>query len=66
MRKKLSAIVTTALAAVLTLSLAGCGKSASGVTIAVPNDTTKGPCTSAFSRPGLHHLEGRRRYHRNY
>ena len=40
MRKKLSAIVTTALAAVLTLSLAGCGKSASGVTIAVPNDTT--------------------------
>ena len=40
MRKKLSAIVTTALAAVLTLSLAGCGKSASGITIAVPNDTT--------------------------
>ena len=40
MRKKLSVIVTTALAAVLTLSLAGCGKSASGVTIAVPNDTT--------------------------
>lgn len=40
MRKKLSAIVTTALAAVLTLSLAGCGKSTSGVTIAVPNDTT--------------------------
>lgn len=40
MRKKLSAIVTTVLAAVLTLSLAGCGKSASGVTIAVPNDTT--------------------------
>lgn len=40
MRKKLSAIVTTALAAVLTLSLTGCGKSASGVTIAVPNDTT--------------------------
>lgn len=40
MRKKLSAIVTTALAAVLTLSLVGCGKSASGVTIAVPNDTT--------------------------
>lgn len=40
MRKKLSAIVTTALAAVLTLSLAGCGKSASGVTIVVPNDTT--------------------------
>ena len=40
MRKKLTAIVTTALAAVLTLSLAGCGKSASGVTIAVPNDTT--------------------------
>jgi D-methionine transport system substrate-binding protein len=40
MRKKLSTIVTTALAAVLTLSLAGCGKSASGVTIAVPNDTT--------------------------
>lgn len=40
MRKKLSAFVTTALAAVLTLSLAGCGKSASGVTIAVPNDTT--------------------------
>lgn len=40
MRKKLSAIVTTALAAVLTLSLAGCGKSASDVTIAVPNDTT--------------------------
>lgn len=40
MRKKLSAIVITALAAVLTLSLAGCGKSASGVTIAVPNDTT--------------------------
>lgn len=40
MRKKLSAIVTSALAAVLTLSLAGCGKSASGVTIAVPNDTT--------------------------
>ena len=40
MRKKLSAIVTTALVAVLTLSLAGCGKSASGVTIAVPNDTT--------------------------
>lgn len=40
MRKKLSAIVTTALAAVLTLSLAGCGKNASGVTIAVPNDTT--------------------------
>ena len=40
MRTKLSAIVTTALAAVLTLSLAGCGKSASGVTIAVPNDTT--------------------------
>lgn len=40
MRKILSAIVTTALAAVLTLSLAGCGKSASGVTIAVPNDTT--------------------------
>lgn len=40
MRKKLSAIVATALAAVLTLSLAGCGKSASGVTIAVPNDTT--------------------------
>lgn len=40
MRNKLSAIVTTALAAVLTLSLAGCGKSASGVTIAVPNDTT--------------------------
>ena len=40
MRQKLSAIVTTALAAVLTLSLAGCGKSASGVTIAVPNDTT--------------------------
>ena len=40
MRKKLSAIVTIALAAVLTLSLAGCGKSASGVTIAVPNDTT--------------------------
>lgn len=40
MRKKLSVIVTTALAAVLTLSLAGCGKNASGVTIAVPNDTT--------------------------
>jgi D-methionine transport system substrate-binding protein len=40
MRKELSVIVTTALAAVLTLSLAGCGKSASGVTIAVPNDTT--------------------------
>jgi len=40
MRKKLSAIITTALAAVLTLSLAGCGKSASGVTIAIPNDTT--------------------------
>ena len=40
MRKKLSVIVTTALAAVLTLSLAACGKSASGVTIAVPNDTT--------------------------
>ena len=40
MRQKLSAIVTTALAAVLTLSLAGCGKSASGITIAVPNDTT--------------------------
>ena len=40
MRKKLSAIVTTALVAVLTLSLAGCGKSASGVTIAVHNDTT--------------------------
>lgn len=40
MRKKLSVIVTTALAAVLILSLAGCGKSASGVTIAVPNDTT--------------------------
>lgn len=40
MRKKLSVIVTTALAAVLTLSLAGCSKSASGVTIAVPNDTT--------------------------
>ena len=40
MRKKLSDIVTTALVAVLTLSLAGCGKSASGVTIAVPNDTT--------------------------
>lgn len=40
MRKKLSAVITTALAAVLTLSLAGCGKSASGVTIAVPNDTT--------------------------
>lgn len=40
MRKKLSVIVTTALAAILTLSLAGCGKSASGVTIAVPNDTT--------------------------
>lgn len=39
MKKKLSAIITTALAAVLTLSLAGCGNK-SGITIAVPNDTT--------------------------
>ena len=39
MKKKLSAIITTALAAVLTLSLAWCGNK-SGITIAVPNDTT--------------------------
>ncbi|MGN1204605.1 MAG: MetQ/NlpA family ABC transporter substrate-binding protein [Lachnospiraceae bacterium] len=39
MRKKLTAIIATVLAAVLTLSVAGCGKK-SGITIAVPNDTT--------------------------
>lgn len=39
MRKKLTAIIATVLATVLTLSVAGCGKK-SGITIAVPNDTT--------------------------
>ena len=39
MRKKLTAIIATVLAAVLTLSVAGCGKK-SGITIALPHDTT--------------------------
>ena len=45
MRKKLTAIIATVLAAVLTLSVAGCGKK-SGITIAVPNTPHERPCNT--------------------
>ena len=40
MKKRLSVLLTAALAAALIVSLAACGGSAKSVTIAIPNDTT--------------------------